>query len=369
MIRLLSPLLIASLLAAPARTQQADNKVLGKTLPEWLTMLRENENARFRRASLIALEVYGPKHAGVLPGIITALRSDKDVEVRRTAAQTLGRMGVEARSAVELLGETLQKDKDATVREAAARALGGAMVAESHTQVPALAAALQDAHAGTRAAAAESLRDLGEKARGALPAIVMALENPKLDDYTRIYSAQIVGSLGQNFESAYPALAACAGDTAASAKVRLAAIDALAGLGESARPATDLLVKTLDDPNAGELRLAAAITLEKIDADPKTCWPAVKKTLTAPQAPLRHQAIRLAGRAATADAEAVTELARSAAKDESTENRLAAIQELTELGPIAKAAEGTLATIARDDARASVRQAATTAVKAIKGGM
>lgn len=371
MVRYLLVALISSLLALLSFAQQAEkeNKVLGKSLPEWLAMLRDNENPKFRRAALIALEVYGPKYNGVVSGIVDALKKDSDVEVRRTAAQTLGRMGPDARAAVDVLGDKLQNDKSELVREAAARALGGELIIHSETQVSALATALKDPYAGTRAAAAETLRNLGEKARAALPDVVVALEDPKLDVYTRIYSAQILGGIGQNYERTLPALTSIAGDTTAPVKVRLATIDAVAGLAENAKSATPLLAKTLDDSTAGELRLAAAIALEKIGAEPKATWSAVKNALTSPTPALRHQAIRLAGRAGSTEPEAITLLINRASKDDNTENRLAAIQELAELGAAARGAEESLAKLAQDDARASIRDAAAAAAKKIKSAM
>jgi hypothetical protein len=51
--------------------------------------------------------------------------------------------------------------------------------------------------------------------------------------------------------------------------------------------------------------------------------------------------------------------------DDSTENRIAAIQELGELGSLAKSALDQLNVIAQQDGRAAVRDAASKAVKNI----
>jgi len=56
-----------------------------------------------------------------------------------------------------------------------------------------------------------------------------------------------------------------------------------------------------------------------------------------------------------------------AVKDDSTENRIAAIQELGELGALAKESLSVLSNLASQDARAAVRDAAGKAVKQIKG--
>ena len=56
----------------------------------------------------------------------------------------------------------------------------------------------------------------------------------------------------------------------------------------------------------------------------------------------------------------------AAKEDESTENRIAALQELGELGPLAKSAVEPLTTIAAQDARAAIREAAGKALKQIR---
>jgi len=60
--------LLITLLVAAAGARAQDEPVLGKTLSEWLKILRTEKDVKFRRASLIALEVFGAKKAGVVPG-------------------------------------------------------------------------------------------------------------------------------------------------------------------------------------------------------------------------------------------------------------------------------------------------------------
>ena len=64
----------------------------------------------------------------------------------------------------------------------------------------------------------------------------------------------------------------------------------------------------------------------------------------------------------------VPALADTAAKDDNTENRLAAIQELGQLGNVAGDAVPTLTRLASNDSRASIREAAEEALKKIKAG-
>src|SRR5438132_12922229 len=140
-------LVIASALFAPIARSQQEEPVLNKTLSEWLKILRTEKDVKWRRASLIALEVYGPKKAGVVPGLLDALEKDAEPNIRREAASTLGRMRPDAKGAIDALAAALKNDKSDVVREAAARALGGRMATQSHSQVLTLGSALRDAHA------------------------------------------------------------------------------------------------------------------------------------------------------------------------------------------------------------------------------
>src|SRR5439155_24119736 len=127
--------LSALVLVAPVARSQQEEPVLQKTLSEWLKILRTEKDVKWRRASLIALEVYGPKKAGVVPGLLEALEKDAEPNIRREAASTLGRMGPDAKGAIDALAVALKNDKSDVVREAAARALGGRMATQSHSQV------------------------------------------------------------------------------------------------------------------------------------------------------------------------------------------------------------------------------------------
>lgn len=339
-----------------------DEVVLGKKASEWLTLLKESKELRFRRAALIALEVFGPKAPGVMPGLLEALEKEREPEIRRDVAQLIGRMGPDAKGAVQALGEALKNDKANIVREAAARALGGKLSAHSHTQVQVLAAALKDPHAGTRVAAVETLKDLGDKARPVLLQLLAVLTDNKTDRFTRIYAANIVARFPEDAATSVPALLVALGDTEAPVAVRAAAAEALGRL--DAAEAVGALARALQDKQV-EVRRAAAVALGKMREKARPAWPAVKAALTDPDKAVRHQAIRLAGSFGQ-EKDVVGPLAQAALTDEHTENRLAAIQELGELGPHAAAAVDILSKIAQGDVRPTVREAAEMALKKIK---
>jgi HEAT repeat protein len=352
------------LLVSTSRGQQ-DESVLGKNAAEWLKVLRDGKEAKLRRAAVIALEVFGAKKAGVTAGLIDALAKEPEAEIRREIVQTLGRMGMEAKGAVEALGEALKKDKADIVREAAARALGGRLASQAHTQVMVLAGALKDSHSGTRAAAAEALRELGEKAKPALAEVIYALKDKKADRFTRIYSAQILGRLKTEAEASVPLLVAVLNEKEAAAGVREAATESLGRLGPDAASAIPDLAKALGEKQPA-LRRAVVVALAQMGEKVREAWPAIRIALKDTDSGVRYQAISLAGRVAKDEKQAVLALAETGLKDDSTEVRLAAIRELATMGSAANAAAPTLTKIAANDSRVSVREAASAALKKIK---
>src|SRR5262245_9132825 len=109
--------------------------VLGKKRSEWLQILKEHKDAKFRRAAVIALGVMGPRVGGVLDGLYGAVDADPDPEVRREIVLMLSRMGPDAKGAADVMGDVLKRDKADTVREAAALSLAGKLNDQAFTQV------------------------------------------------------------------------------------------------------------------------------------------------------------------------------------------------------------------------------------------
>jgi HEAT repeat protein len=280
-------------------------------------------------------------------------------------------MGPDAKGAAEALGEALKSDKSELVREAAAKALGGKMAEKGHTQVLALGVALKDKHAGVRVAAAESLRDLGEKARAALEPLLEILKNKELDRFSRFYAAQVMGRFAEDVEKTGPVLIEVAGEKSAHVSVRVAAIESLGRLKleDAVAALGNLLEYFPKDPKGNapvEIRLAAAVALMKIPEKTKSVWSTIEKSLKIdPDPTVRSQAIRLAGGLGREESGVVPALIISCTKDASPDCRVAAIQELGELGRVAASAKDTLMILIREDARQSIRDAAAAALKKI----
>ena len=122
----------------------------------------------------------------------------------------------------------------------------------------------------------------------------------------------------------------------------------------------------LTDKNV-ELRKTAAISAWVDGSEGESRLAAIKPRLNEKknrEAAIRNHLIRLAGILAKIHSDAIPLLTNAAKEDKSTENRIAAIQELAELGPLAKDAVPTLTALAAQDARATIRDATNGTVEA-----
>ena len=340
----------------------------GKTTGEWLKILREHKDVKFRHVSLIALETIGAKPAGVTPGLLDALRDDPDEQIRQEVAILLGRMGPDAKGAVEALGDRLANDKSGLVRQAAASALGGKLAKTADSQVPTLARALKDKHAGTRRAAAETLKNLGESAEPAVPQLIEVAQDAHADRFSRVYALQVIGQFGKEHQGSGPALVAALGDKDAHVSVRQAAAEGLSRFGGAFTAGVEALGQALETAPP-EVRRTAAVALGAMGEKSAPAWPAIKKMLQDKKSDnaARNALIRAAASVAKQNNDAVPVLLKLAQDDDAVENRLSAIQELGELGARAEPAAPALRDIAQNDVRAAIRQAAETALKKIKG--
>src|SRR5262245_30130913 len=70
-----------------------DEKIAGKSIGEWIKILRTHEEIRFRRAALIALEAGAAAGRTGLSAVLNAAEKDKEPQVRLEAIQLLGRLG------------------------------------------------------------------------------------------------------------------------------------------------------------------------------------------------------------------------------------------------------------------------------------
>jgi HEAT repeat protein len=227
---------------------------------------------------------------------------------------------------------------------------------------------LKDSSAGTRIAAASALRNMGDSAKPAIPVLMESAKNPQEHPLVRAAAVHVVSRVGKDNPQTVPVLIDLLTNTATPTALREAAAD---GLGRSSSDMPEIVTvlgKTLADKNL-DLRKAAAVALGALGVKAKAAWPEIKGRLhdANEDSSIRNHLIRLTGTLAKSTSESVKVLVDAAINDKSTENRVAALQELGELGALPKEARDALRTIAAQDARAVIRDAASKALKQAGG--
>jgi HEAT repeat protein len=349
--------------------KEKEPEIAGKTVGEWIKILRTHEKEKYRIAALVALEYGREAHRSGATAVLDCVENDKSAAVRLQAVALIGKLKPdEFKKGAKTLIVVLKTDKADEVREAAAAALGNERyIGQAQLYANDLAEALKDSHGGTRIAVAAALRNMGEHAKPAFPVLVAAAKNPKEEVQVRVAAVHILGRHAKDDPQTLPLLLELAANTDNMASLRDIAIEGLGRSGSDTPDAANLLAKILSEKNL-ELRKSAAVALGGLGANAKSGWPTIKERIVDKKenSSIRNHLIRLAGALGKSNPEAVTALIAAAKEDESTENRIAAIQELGELGPLAKSAVEPLTNIAAQDARAAVREAASKALKQIR---
>ena len=290
---------------------QEEEVVLGKKRSEWLAILKDHKETKFRRAAVVVLGVLGPRVKGVVDALYDAVENDPDPEVRREIVLTLGRMGSEAKGAADVLGDVLKRDTAGAVREAAALSLAGKLNDQAFTQVLTLAGAMKDPHPGTRAAAAEALKNLGEKAKIALPQLTALAQDQKADRFPRLYAIQMISKWGD--DATLKVLVGIFEEKGAMPAIRRGAIEGIGRMGEKAEPAIPVLARGLKEADVN-LRRAAAVALGQVGDQARDAWGAIKEAYQDTDNGVRNQVIRLAGRVGKDEKEAVLVAGRGCRK-------------------------------------------------------
>ena len=201
---------------------------------------------------------------GSVSQLIAGLR-DTDESVRLNSAYALGGMG---ESTVLALMRALRDEAEAlaekNVAKTPANPQGGnpadlysaqALTEVGQSSVPALISALGDARWPTRAAAADTLGNLGSLAKESVPALIQSLrdENP----WVRRNAAEALGTIAAPAEAIVPALIQVSSDS--EMLVRLNAVMALAKIGQSADGIVPALAGRLNDEDRYVRYYAAAV--------------------------------------------------------------------------------------------------------------
>lgn len=166
---------------SPVRADDKEPELDGKTLTQWMAMLRESENGRLRKAAVSSLGQIAGEHSekskvvkDIVTAVAKAMRNDTSAGVRAEAARAIARVAADLQkdrtadvaSVVVDLGEALRTEKDADVRYAQAVALQ-LFGTQSKSAVDSLSGALADADPRVKAAAATAIGRIGKDAKRA----------------------------------------------------------------------------------------------------------------------------------------------------------------------------------------------------------
>jgi len=249
----------------------------------------KSKDAGIRRNAAFALGELGADAEPALNDLARVLQSDPDLEVRRNAAFALGEIGVPS---VHLLLNMLN-DKDPRMR----RNVTASLVRIGQPAVHYLIKLLRDGDPIMRRNAAVILGNIGPKAKDAIPALEKALSDPDKgfcwtvkqalrkikqissqdlldslhdkDVMVRINTIKELGEIGDKAQGAIPALIACLKDD--KTEVRKNAAFALAKIGAPALPSLMEALKSRD----GNTRRNAAFSLGEMGSDAAGALPAL----------------------------------------------------------------------------------------------
>ena len=173
---------------------------IGKPAIPHIIKILGDQSEEVRATAAMTLGKIGAKAASAIPALIKAL-GDSSWIVRKESAEALGKIGAKAASAVPALIHAL-KNSSGIEREAVAKALGK-IGPKASPAVPALLQALNDKKSRVRITAAWALlRISGQPNQKAQQILLQALQHRE----TQFDAVSILRELGQKAKFAVPAL-------------------------------------------------------------------------------------------------------------------------------------------------------------------
>lgn len=340
----------------------------GRKLSEWLTVLKEDETPRKRRAAVVALGQIATDHRDSLGSVVAAvgraLRTDASPAVREQAAVVLGQMRPEeTAAALTDLAESMRVEKESAVKREVAVSLAR-LGPVAKPAVQPLTAALKDADPTTRAAAADALGRVGPDARSAAPELQVLLKDAQKP--VRRSAIFALGRVDPEEKTAPAEALVGVLKSDSDLDLRKEALLALGFLGERSQSVVAALASVLADKNS-ELRALAALTLGRFGPSVQSVEVDVLKALkTDPEKGVRLNLIRTLCSGYGSEAPALIPVLSERLRDDPAfEVRVAAAEELGALGPFGKPAIPALR-VAQRDPQIKVREAATSALKSIE---
>jgi len=222
-----------TLLGATVLANQDDKKVKGKTVDEWIDVLKNSKDPKESGQAISALRAFGPKAKSAIPILTEIVRDNKPLVAEQAAGALFG-IGDDALPALKellkaekpgarahairaifslvqkkpaakevapLLVDLFKNDPDVNVRSRAATGLGHLAV-ESKTVVPLLAAGLKDQNEDLFLSCAQALGQFGKEAETAVPEMIAAAKNKDRDEYVRALCIRALADIGPDAKEA-----------------------------------------------------------------------------------------------------------------------------------------------------------------------
>jgi HEAT repeat protein len=244
---------------ADVRGQVAETLgVVGEPAVAALVRTLKKGTAEGRVGATTALQRMGPAAKPAVPQLIALLADGKTApEVRRGAATTLGTVGREAKDGVPALLDAL-KGEDDPLRRFASPSLV-AIAPEDPAVLTGIVAAMKDAnYPQGRYAAVTALSTLGPRAKAAVPDLVAVVRSGDAPNNLREAATGALGAVGQEAKAAVPPLLEVLKDAKQPEVVRCGVARNLGRFGVEAKPAVPVFTELLRDERVSA-ELAAAL--------------------------------------------------------------------------------------------------------------
>jgi HEAT repeat protein len=314
----------------------ATNRRSGVPRPDLKDLVQalKNEDADIRAAALLDLRALGADSRPALPLLIQMLK-DPDPLVCSLASETLERIGPPALNQVALLLDCL-KDKHSQIRAYAVTALGKLGPAAGYVRAD-LDPVLRDPDRGVRRNVLRTWKEIGLSADSLTPTLFAAWEDAPAD--VRESLANALAAVSSENEGAMPALLKAL--QVRDVMVRRLAVAAVARFGQAgktalARSAYPVLLKLLAEDGSTLVRREAAAAVVAVDPADGNAVPLLARALRADKE-LRLQAALSLEKMGTVAKAAVPELV-GALSDTEPDFRQQVVVTLGSIGPAAKTA-------------------------------
>lgn len=321
------------------------------------------QTGRFDRRELItALSELAPESSEVVSVLVEEVGNGEQ-SIRFVATRALGRMRVEVDDKVlPALSNTLTNDVASNVRSAAGYSLGD-MGEVARAAVPALIIASKDTGSDVRWTAAKALGNLGAGSQEAVAALKASLDDP--DVVVRSYAAQAHFKLTGEPEPAVSVFVAMLQDSESDERGTVASV--LAKIGPAAESAIPTLRELVVRRDLDELpvTLFSAHALWSISGETELPLAALLHVVKHGERYHLIRASEFLGNLGEAASPAVKELIRLASVRDLSIRR-GAIIALGKVGKAAEEAVPALKQIGQDDPVPSVREAALESMEKIR---